>query len=86
MRTTLDPARTRRALSLNVTPLADGRYRVAGGQAPHSVTTAEVPWECDCADARYGSAGRCKHVVAVYFDRQLDSRVRDALQTALEAT
>ena len=83
--TALDPGRTRKALRLNVEPLTDGEYVVSGGREPHTVTTSEVPWSCDCADARYHS-GPCKHTTAVYFVRQLDHRVRDALRSAVRAS
>ena len=82
----LDPGRTRKALRLNVEPLTDDAYVVTGGREPHTVTTAEVPWACDCRDATYRPDVRCKHTTAVYFDRQLAGAVRDALRSALGAT
>ena len=79
----LDPGRTRRALSLNVTPLADCRYRVRGGTAEHVVRADELPWRCDCRDAAYRPDVRCKHVLGTYLHRQLAPAVRDALRSAL---
>ena len=73
MRTTVDPARTRRALALQVEELEDGAYRVTGGSEPHVVRGRT----CDCPDAIY-FAGPCKHRTAVYLHRQLDRRVRVA--------
>ena len=83
---TLDPGRTRRALSLDVTELADSEYVATGGREPHTVATSERPWQCDCADARYGSAGRCKHTTAVYLAQRLHPAVRDALRSAVGAS
>ena len=83
--TALDPGRIRRALSLDVTELADSEYVTTGGREPHTVDTSKVPWSCDCADARYHS-GPCKHATAVYFVRQLDHRVRAALRSAVGAS
>jgi hypothetical protein len=80
----LDPARVRRALSLTLRELTESEYVVTGGQEPHTVTTAEMAWACDRADARYHT-GPCKHVLASYLHRQLDSRVRDARSAALGA-
>ena len=80
--TTLDPGRTRKALSLHVEPLEDGRYRVVGGAAEHRVNLTGAGWRCDCADARF-NGGVCKHRVARYLSERLDSRVLDALRSAV---
>jgi hypothetical protein len=80
----VDPARVRRALSLNVTELADSEYLVTGGAAEHVVRASRRPWRCDCLDATYGS-GACKHAVAVYLERQLAPAVRKALRSVVEA-
>ena len=82
--TPLDVGRVRRSLALHVTELADGRFRVTGGRQPHHVDTVQVPWLCDCADARF-HPGPCKHATAVYFVRQLAQPVRDALRSAVSA-
>ena len=82
----LDVGRTRLALSLNVTPLADCRYRVRGGTAEHVVRTAAVPWSCDCRDAAYRPGLTCKHTTAVYFAQRLHPAVRDALRSAVGAS
>ena len=82
----LDVGRTRLALSLNVTPLADCRYRVRGGTAEHVVRTAAVPWSCDCRDAAYRPGVTCKHVLGTYLHRQLAPAVRDVLRSALGAS
>ena len=79
-----DPARVRRALSLHVEQLGDGVFRVSGGREPHSVTTSELPWECDCRDAAYRHDVRCKHTTAVYLAQRLHPSVRDALRRATE--
>ena len=80
-----DPARVRRAISLDVERLTGSEYVVTGGREPHHVDTSEVPWRCDCMDAAYRSDVRCKHTTAVYIVRQLAQPVRDALRSALGA-
>lgn len=79
-----DPARVRRSLSLHVEQLGGSEYVVTGGREPHVVDTSGVPWECDCADARF-NPGPCKHTTAVYFVQQLAQPVRAALRSALGA-
>lgn len=75
---TVDPARVRRALALDVQELEDGSYLVTGGSEPHVVRGRQ----CDCPDARF-HRGPCKHRAAVYLARQLDERVREALREAV---
>jgi len=77
---TVDPGRTRRALSLQVEELEDGAFLVSGGAQPHVVQGRR----CDCTDAVY-FGGPCKHRMAVYLHRQLDARVRAALLQAVGA-
>ena len=85
-RRVVDPSRLLRALGLKVETLGPDTYRVTGGREPHTVTTDKVPWRCDCADAAYRPGTRCKHVVAVYFARQLAAPVHQALRTAMGAS
>ena len=79
----VDPARLRRALTLEVGASDADTYRVSGGREPHMVTTDNVPWQCDCSDSVYRPNIRCKHTVAVYLARQLAAPVRRALQRAM---
>ena len=83
--TPLDPARLRRALSLNVEELDGSAFVVTGGSQPHKVHHTPNGWRCDCADARY-HGGACKHRLAVYLARRLDKRVRDGLSVVVEAS
>ena len=76
----VDPARLLRALTLEVGASHADTYRVTGGREPHTVTTNDVPWQCDCSDSVYRPSIRCKHLVAVYFARQLATPVRRALR------
>ncbi len=78
----LEPGRIRRSLTLDVKTLEDGSYRVTGGAHPHDVHSEGEGLVCDCVDSRY-HAGPCKHRTAVYFHRQLDDRVREALRVAV---
>ena len=80
----LDPARTRRALSLTVEPLPDGAYQVEGGAEPHIVERDLNGWICDCADQRF-NRGVCKHRLAVHISQRLDPRVVDALRSVVDA-
>ena len=82
----VDPGRLLRALALEVETLGPDTYRVTGGREPHTVTTDNVPWRCDCSDSAYRPSIRCKHVVAVYFARQLTAPVRRALRQAVGAS
>ncbi len=82
----VDPGRLLRALDLEVETLGPYTYRIAGGREPHTVTTDRVPWRCDCPDSAYRPGIRCKHVVAVYFARQLAAPVRRALRQAVGAS
>ena len=83
MTTTLDPARVARALSLDVRPLDDGDgYEVSGGAGSHTVELTEHGWACGCPDSRFHDVV-CKHRAAVYFHRQLDHRVREALRVVV---
>ena len=76
----VDPARLLRALALRVEGVSSNVYGVSGGREPHTVTTDDVPWQCDCPDSVYRPNIRCKHLVAVYFARQLASPVRRVLR------
>ncbi len=82
----VDPARLLRALTLEVSASDTDTYQVTGGSSPHIVQAGTVPWVCDCADSAYRPSMRCKHVVAVYFARQLAAPVRRALRTTLGDT
>ena len=83
---TLEPARTRRALSLMVEPRAGGEYIVSGGAGPHTVITSELPWTCDCRDSAFRPDVRCKHILGTYLHRQLAPAMRAALRSALGAS
>ena len=72
----LDPARVRRALTLEVEPLGPDVYRVTGGAAPHTVRGRD----CDCADSRFNGGQPCKHRAAAYLFRSLHPTVRAALR------
>ena len=82
---TLDPARLRRALSLNVEELDGSAFVVTGGSEPHTVRHTPTGWSCDCADARFHK-GPCKHRLAAYLTRRLDTRVRQALCVAVDVS
>ena len=82
-RRVVDPARLVRALDLEVETLGPDTYRATGGREPHTVTTDNVPWRCDCPDGAYRPGIRCKHVVAVYFAQQLAGQVLTARPVAL---
>ena len=82
--TALDPARTRRALSLTVEALTDGRYRVGGGAGEHVVQHGDGGWTCSCPDSRF-NGGVCKHRLARYLYQWLDPRVVDALRSVADA-
>ena len=84
-RRVVDPGRLLRALDLEVETLGSALYRVTGGGEPHTVTTDNVPWRCDCPDGTYRPGIRCKHVVAVYFARQLAAPVRRAPRQSVGA-
>lgn len=81
---TLDPQRLTRSLTLNVDPIENGAYVVTGGSEPHAVRPVGNGWECDCADGRFHD-GPCKHRLAVYLSRQLDSRILTALALAVSS-
>ena len=55
-------------------------------RAKYQRLAQDLPWRCDCPDSAYRPGIRCKHVVAVYFARQLAAPVRRALQTAVGAS
>ena len=59
--TTIDPARVRRALSLDVLESTDGQFIVTGGAAAHTVRHDGNGWACDCADSRFNRERTCKH-------------------------
>ena len=79
---TLDPQRLARALTLTVDPIENDTYVVTGGSEPHGVRPVGDGWECDCEDAKYND-GPCKHRMAVYLSRRLDSRILTALALAV---
>jgi hypothetical protein len=80
----VDPARLFRALQLAVTPEGPDGYRVSGGCSPHRVTVQTAGlWACDCADQLHHPGEWCKHLLAVYLDRQLAAPVRQALRQLL---
>ena len=80
----VDPSRLLRALGLEVEGLASDRYQVTGGREPHAVRIRDgESWACDCEDALYHPAVRCKHMIATYLARQLAAPVRRALRTTL---
>ena len=80
----VDPGRLLRALE--VEGVGPDTYRVTGEREPRTVATHNVPWRCDCPDSAYRPGIRCKHVVAVYFARQLAAPVRRALRKAVGAS
>ena len=83
----VDPARLLRALGLNVERVGPALYHVTGGRDPHTVRVRDgESWTCDCVDALYHPAARCKHLIAVYLARQLAVPVRRALRQVVGAS
>ena len=77
----IDRNRLRRALALQVSPGGPGKYQVEGGSARHEVRCAGPgEYRCDCPDAQFLTSGRCKHVLAVYLTRRVNSDVLDAIR------
>lgn len=83
----VDPARLVRALTLEVSASDADMYRVVGGMEPRTVRVHDgEPWTCDCLDALYHPAAKCKHLFAVYLSRQFAVPFLHALQTAVGAS
>jgi SWIM zinc finger len=77
---TVDPARVRRSLTLSVQTVDDSSWIVTGGQAPHTVRREGGRWRCDCTDSLFNGGRPCKHRIAAYLSRRVDSRLLDALR------
>ena len=60
----IDAGRLRRAVWLEVHPVAPGRYLVSGGADDHMVDISAGWVRCDCPDAQLHGDG-CKHGLCV---------------------
>lgn len=82
MKRALEVARLRRALALEVEPIAGG-YRVSGGRQPRDVTEREGRFACGCEDQVFHPDLTCKHIVASVLRQRLGATLFAAVRAAV---